>query len=866
MGYKEELLKKFNELKEYKRIREQSIEDALQVDRLVKMYENLAQVEGFLNYFNNARYATQNFGSLEKYQEFKAKNQALFQGDRIPSPHTGDHANPSIPNVNLEEVLSAIEESTILNEAQLEDLYKQFDPKLRAYDLPMTDLVNSIKADADALFDKEEATHLKEMLDYANGEMVQKLGKNFIDDAIENNSKIPLHKAVTSFREFVQSKGLDPNVVVNHNGGFLYIAPEFIHPENIDHFKPFLHMESTIDPEYQEKIKGLNDIINGQDLVQEANGGETGFKEYGLMDYFNKQRALKYALTQHAKLQTDEEKRESLKRIDILAKETQDVTKRYEKVLNYIKENFDLDNVTLPGNVYGGRPNTVGEGGIDNWYPNLPPRYDFENAKAVVFLNGFTQLKAACQWGDVSIDEYLADPNKAYLKSVENIGRKEDANYYLPRGEENPLGKRMARVLVHRSDAYNTLKGYGLVGGRGLEFLINANPDKESQVANTITSNVIKEYEILYNHNPDTMFGNPFKPDVDSIKNLFAMGDQEDELYKLSNVYRDKDANLVPGSRNYDQALLDKRNVPIDQEYRNLMKTLKDFATERKYINEHQEKFGISNEPGHSNDLTSHSLGVVISAGREYFEEYMLANNLSVASIEDDELREEVTSFLIDPVGTLTTKYVPEEDLSTEGLAEAKSNCRATYIGRHGDEAQDFIRKFNDHNVKPGGYNVGKNFRDCLDDNKGSWWERWRGTTSKQYQVLQKIGREAIREGSNIPGDNKALYSAAKAYKEYKMPEGTRFEQLSTTAKRRIEFCDSIIEAYEAQKREAAAEAEANQPQVDNNIIQPDNNIQADFQNQLSQDLEPKNIIHNSLDAQAENANEKDPPDEGVQP
>ena len=862
MGYKQELLQKINNIKAFMKARQENFDQALRVDNVLHVLEDVRHVESFFKYFNSTRNAVEAFGSAAQQEQFIAKNQALFQGNEVPNIRLNEEVNITIPDVDFEAVINAIEESTVLDEAGLEDVYKKASPKIREFNLPMTQIVTAIKADADALFEAPIAKELKESLDFANGEMVEKLGENLVDTAFETNSIVPMIHAVDSFRQYVHDQGLDENAIVNHNGNFRYIDPGFANPENINAFKPFLQMEAHIPEDYQEKVKGLDAIVNEQGLLQEASGGETGFKEYGLMDYFVKQRELKKALTDQAKLVTADEKRENLIRIDRLSKETKEIISRYDKVLDYIKKNFDLENINFPGNVYGGRPDEVKDGNIDNWRPNLPPRYDFENAKAVVFLNGFTQLKAACQWGDVTIEEYLASPGKTYLKAVENIGRKEDAKYYLPRGEENPLGKRLARVLTHSSRAYGIIKGYNLTGGRAMEFMINTSNDKDNLVHNTIVTSIAKEYEILYNRNPDNYFGNQFEPQVENIKNLFALADQEDDLYKLSNSYRDKDGNLVQADRNYEQALKAQGNIPLDQQYQKLMNTLRDFATERKYMSDHIEEFDGPDSQGNPPELSAHSLGIVLAVGRDYFEDLMLANDLSVASIQDDALREEVTSFLIDPVGTLMSKYVKEEDLSTESLAEVKQNYKAVYLGEHQKEGQDFFRKFNQYNQKVNGYNTGKSFTKCLDDNKGSWWERWRGKTSKQYMTLQRIGREAAKSEGNIPGDNRALYSAAKAYKAYKLPEGRTFEQLNSTEKRRIEFCDSIINAYEAQKREAAAEAENNQPQVANDPVQ------VDFQNQLNQDLAPNNAQpNNDIEAQANPAAEKDPPeDEGVQP
>ena len=160
------------------------------------------------------------------------------------------------------------------------------------------------------------------------------------------------------------------------------------------------------------------------------------------------------------------------------------------------------------------------------------------------------------------------------------------------------------------------------------------------------------------------------------------------------------------------------------------------------------------------------------------------------------------------------------------------------------------MEKFEQNNHKPNGYNVGKDIETILQDNRGGWWERFRGTTSKQYQALAK----AADPYGPVKGDKEAMYHCAKAYRAYKLPEGRRFESLSKTAKKRIEFCDSIINAYEQEK---AAEVAANNPapanEAEGNIIIDQN----DFQNQLQDDIGPKEIKDEKVEDINEEAEEK---------
>jgi hypothetical protein len=252
----------------------------------------------------------------------------------------------------------------------------------------------------------------------------------------------------------------------------------------------------------------------------------------------------------------------------------------------------------------------------------------------------------------------------------------------------------------------------------------------------------------------------------------------------------------------------------------------------------------------------------VLYAGKEYFVDYLKENNLSLASVRDEKLRNEITSFLTDPVSALSKDF--DEENSPESINNIKANYNSVWRNNKLEEGRQFFQKFNEFNHKPNGRNVGKTFSKIVSDNKGSWWERLRGKTSKEYSALQKIAREACKEDSPNFGDDKALYVSAKAYKEYKMPEGTDFNSLSSTAKKRIEFCDSIINTYEARERERQVQNQE-APEVENNA---DNNIisQEEFQNQLGNDLNPQNEIEpNKNDIEASKSNEKEPLDKDIE-
>lgn len=92
------------------------------------------------------------------------------------------------------------------------------------------------------------------------------------------------------------------------------------------------------------------------------------------------------------------------------------------------------------------------------------------------------------------------------------------------------------------------------------------------------------------------------------------------------------------------------------------METIKGYHEERRYMYQHKDLSEKPDKLGVPNALEAHSLGTLLAAGREYFLDYLKENNLSIASIADPKLREEVTNFLTNPLTALSPKYIKEKD------------------------------------------------------------------------------------------------------------------------------------------------------------------------------------------------------------
>ena len=857
MPYRDEFRKKLQQLRDYKTLWEADPDTALKFSNVVTAREISYQLRQFMS---SLSHSDELYGGEEKRKAFFNRHPDLFPGKHFPSIHTSKEvAEVKIEEGDFEKMFDALDEEFKDQPGVLDDLFEnKCKPDYRAVNHPLTDVVKEIKKDVDKLYEEEEEKkELKDALDFANEELVEKTGPNLIDDAIDANSNKRHIKANKEFNAFVVKNGLDPTKVKNHSTLITVVSPGLSkNLENFEIYKPFLDMGITYDEEYKSKLLQLDELCKKEGLLTNPRGGESGAKEYGLYDYFQKNYALKKSLLDYRKLTDDEQKKAALANIKKQTEEVKTVTAKYERVFDFIEKNFDLESIALSGNIYSGRASEVPDGDLELWRPNLPPKFDFEKSPAVVFLSGFTQLKSSVQAEEVTLQEFMENPIKAHLNGAKKIVQADDRRLYLPRSPENTLGKRMAHMLNFSGKSYSEISGINMMGGRAMEFLYNTSPNGEQTIDNVIKSSIVREYTALYNHDPTRFFGSYFNPNINNMKYLFLAGDEVDNLYEVSPDYVNEECKMDCHVKDYSAAIKARGNTPIEDEYRRIIQTIQDCCEEEDEMDHHPELY-LKGSPDNINHF---SRGAVLASGRQYFLDFVRENNLSLASIEDDALRQEISDFLADPVQTFHDHHYQLTQEGAEDLETAKREYKRSWRDYGKRNSESFLAKFDQNNRKPHGYNAGKDIATIIHDNRGSWWERWRGTTSKEYALLHNAAVASTDPDSPTYGDKEAMYVCAKAYREHKMPEGRRPFWLSSTAKKRLEFCDSIINAYEQEKAER--EAANNPAPVNNNII--NNNIinQNDFQNQLQNDLGPKEAKDAKIEVIEGVSAEKDPPED----
>jgi hypothetical protein len=572
-------------------------------------------------------------------------------------------------------------------------------------------------------------------------------------------------------------------------------------------------METKYSNEFKNKILNLKKLVDSKGITKESQAGETAFKEYAFMAYFKQVGKINQLVDNHLKLETDNEKLANLYNISGEAQKLQTICKNYDEVLDYIKANFDINEVALNDNIYSGRK-TEFKGNLANFKSSLPERWDNENAPYGVILNGFLQLVKVTEELNVSLEEFLDNPVQIYMNgAIKKLNSLSDSASI--KINEAPLGKRIASVLAEDSRRFVPMKQYDMLS-RGMEFLYNQCEENEQAYANINIVQITKSYvKHLYISN-EKLFGDSKNPNIQSLKNLFAFGNKYDNLYKLSTEYPENYDEKGVLANTYDNEIKAKANTNPLTEYRNLMQTIKDTL------------IGINDlYKQNSNVEIWLSSAVILHSAKEYYKDYLLTNNINPLSITDVKARQEVLDFLKDPVVALKNYYNHPEELfiQEEGtpyvhnfneLAESYKDICIDDVTNDSVELFDSQLK---SNLK-GTALANKEFDEVLDNIKGGYWERKFDTTSKEFKAVTDSFKNARDKNSNGYGDLSMTKVYAQKYIEHKLPEGKTFDSLKLNEQKRVTFCRAIIRTCDSvekakkevyDERKAAAEIKAQQ-------------------------------------------------------
>lgn len=846
MGKLFNAIKKYHdELLKYQNNQENDYTNTTTFNNAFKAYKNML----YTNYIFDliGRKPRDYFGSNENFFEFLRNNKEIFDHKEFDFPKAIFESDGSfdIKSKNYELMLDTVE--NFLGEKRTDKLLEEFinyKPKMDNEPThPYKLTIDAIKMETHSFdFTNQYTKELNEALDYANDVILEKKTENEVDKIIDYISLKRDTIAKKQIGDFGNEHAVDGEKLKNlDNKQFTAISFGPMTPNDQALIAPLANVKSIYSEEYKQKILELDEYINNLSILKNPQGGESGSKEYGFIDFFEKTYQLRDLINNHANITDYDEKVNNLKAINQTTKELKQISKEYDQLFEHIKENFDLDKIALPGNVYSGRPKEYVAEEHNDFSPNLPPKWDNENAPYGVIMNGYCQLKKNCELANVSLSEFMNDPVKCYLKGAFEYVKPEDQKYLL-NSSNHTLGKRMAHVLLMRNNAYQLKTAeYGAMN-RGFEFLNTTSELDKNTYDNIITTAVGASLYRTTNHSNTVLFGNN---NYESLQNLFALGNYTDNLFTVSNNYFDENLERGSVAKTYDNKISSFKNVNPLNEKRRIMETLKDYMIERKNMKDHEIDY-LEREDMELSEACSN--GQLFVAAKKYFNDYVFKNNINLLNL-DKKQRKEVFEFMNDPISAFEKKYGRQNGLflENENFETLKRDFKQENKKVFGNVGKDFVAKFQNHNLET--LNRGKNIATILNDNRGGFFERNFGWSSKEYKALVDAVKASSDPNSSTYGDLSSTKYFAEKYVEHKLPLGADYNRLSANEKRRIDFCQSIIRTC----AEIGGINEENK-----NVLSEDNQL---FQNQLKKDVDlglennnniiiEDNVIENVIDNQ----------------
>ena len=792
-----ELIKK--DIEELKKIRENEANDFNKAKSFPESYKEdllLARVNKFIR--NVSLHARRALGVNEFEKLMKGSYKDISDGFSIDEIRYIDNYKLK-PILDYEKIFDLIESK--IDDNVVNKIIKEYEPDMLKYSKPAEPYIKAILLDMEEIpgISQDEKDLNKGYLEFLKDEIVEKEG-NVVEGAIDHVAARRNIKATADFGNWLEKNGIDKEKGQAYDtDGIRNVSISMSTKEEQEVYKKSLDLECKYSPEFKNKIMNLKAFIESRNLIlKNAQAGESGGKEYGFLDYFKQTSKINKLLDNQLKLDDPAEKRANLLKISAETRQLQEMKKEYNEVLNYIKENFDINDVALCGNIYSGRKTTF-TGDLSNFKQTLPPEWDNENAPYGVILNGFIQFRSMAKICDVSFEEMFDNPIKSFVGgAVKTLNRSAEAQC-LKVGEAS-LGTRIGRTLCTRTAVFGANTGFK-VFSRGLEFLNNQCEENKQNYDNINLTSVATSYVNEFSVDPKDLFGSTQQADYESLKNLFAFGDEIDNLYSLSKEYPFDVGVKGLIAKTYDTQIQSRASRNPVTECRHLMSTFKDYLIQMKKTLE------ASNET----EFPVYQAQVLLAA-KEYFQDYIIKNNINPLDIRDEEERKEVMDFLNNPVQAFYDKYQNAENLFFKKYQEhAFQGCKIQSFKTLNEFYKDYNDEINENNPQriqdlmnhyfAGTANQDRTINQMLDGVKGGYFERKFDSTSKEFKAVVETTKSMMDEHDNNFGNFKMARFYADKYIHHKLPNVNDIENITQADLRnlkrneqdRVLFCKMLI-------------------------------------------------------------------------
>ena len=675
----------------------------------------------------------------------------------------------------------------------------------------LNEKINEIKNNIPNNFTKKEKEEYIKALDNINAKVVVKTEDGFMENAIDKDSEIINRNAVNSLDKFVDSLNVsekDKKIFFENidNSKKLVINFRVEAPEDYEAFANVYEKRPHI--EFSEgtknKIKGLSKIVEETGILDTFVHGESNVKNYGFTTFFNKQEELSKLLKKDTSSFTDEEKKEYSKEVIKKSNELNELEAKYDRVLNYITNNFDLKNISTNENIYSGRPFSIealtqDEGLLEKW--------DYQNARAGVILNGLAQLYGACKDTGVTIEEYMNNPEKVAKDFLDKTIKESANSLFLPK-EGNSLGKRLARASIYDNDAFEQIRMYEASLTRGFEFMIAVDEDRQKAMQNIqseaiFTRGLNERIKCGLNYLNMDFFSQPPIPNYNNLINILMFGDEA------------KDNVLEPCEEFYDQTFkkpfipnyMDKYKQMAKnpgEAFNNIADMIKDYIKEYKVIYKELEDINKTNDTiTYQNAILPEH---IVVAGKVILENMLKANNMTIEDIKDPIARENIQNYLDNP--TKVTCDMLKDELKIEGdeLESYEENIEDALQNYSMTKSYTLNKNFKEMMNKIDPASKEKKISKVLENHQIGFFENLFNTkATKNYRNLVDAIYGLSDPKSKYYGKTEKIALAAQAYLDHKYKNGKTINDLTGEAKQRAMFCENLLKVY---KKSFSSEAD----------------------------------------------------------
>ena len=724
--------------------------------------------------------------------------------------------------------------------------------------------INEIKNSIPESFTKEEKEEYIKALDNINAKVFRKNDENFMEQVIDGDGQIIKMEAKSGFSKFAESLNVseeDKKVLVQRDkekGEFLIdfridTQEQYETFANVDEKRPRIGASE----ETKDKIKKLSKVVDETGIFNLFGSGETGAKGYGFSTFFKKQEELNKLLKKDISAFTDEEKKEYSKELIKKSNELNELEEKYDKVLNYINDNFDFNNISINENVYSGRPFLdVPVGILEKW--------DYKNARAGVILNGLAQVYGTAKEAGVSVDKVIDNPEKAMKLFMENRVKDVKKTVILPK-EGNSLGKRLARATYYNRSDFQRLDSATMVLARTIEFMSQVDLDKNRAIQNLqleafVSKGLLELNKSSINYlNMDPASFSPV-PNYNNLINILMFGDdaKENILETCEGFYNSNFKKVF--NPNY----MDKYKQMIKnpgEVFNNITNMIKDYFKESEII--YKELDDLVKKSDNIYYIKSILPEHIVVASKVMLENMLKANNMTIEDIKDPIARENIQNYLDNPTKVISNMLKDElgfDDKRCESFEDKIQNAINDYSK---SRANTLKNKYNDRMTQTDNNIKEKTITGMIKNHKIGFFENLFNTkATKNYRNLVNAINGLSNKESEYYGKPEKVALAAQAYLDHKYQNGKTINNLSGEAKQRAIFCENLLKVY---KNSFSAEVDFNlnnepsfkienannQKEVENNILNEKANVIAE------QEPERESVLGLETDTNIEKGNKK---------